>query len=144
MASKALFAPIAKHRVTASTPVREGTDLDVERCAALHNTLMLYGWVCGGKKLSDMARKSWWSRHGSQPLQKVLHPEIVRYLQKIFDLPGHNFFYHLKGLAPSVDMLRLGNVLEDEDHDPDKVEKYRFIVLYSTSGALVSHPAGIV
>lgn len=143
-ASAALFAPVAKHRVTPATPVREGAGLDVERCAALHNTLMLYGWVCGGKKLPEMVRKSWWSRHGSQPLQKILHPEIVRYLQKIFDVPGHNFFYHLRGLAPPIEMLRLGDVLQDDDHDPDKAEKYRFIVLYSTSSALVTHPAGLM
>lgn len=144
MASNALFAPVAKHRVTPSNPVRDGAGLDVERCAALHNTLMLYGWVCGGKKIPEMPRKAWWARHGSQSLQKILHPEVARYLQKIFDVPGHNFFYHIKGLAVPMDMLRLGNLLEDEDRDPDDIEKYRFLVLYTTSSALVSHPAGLV
>ena len=41
-------------------------------------------------------------------------------------------------------MLNLGEVLEDHDHDEAHVEKYRFVVLYATSGVLVGHPAGLV
>lgn len=139
-----LFAPIAKHRVTTQQPSKDGPDLDVDRCAALHNTLVLYGWVCSGKKIADLKRRSWWSRHGSQTLESLLRPSLVRYLTKVFDIPDHQFFYHLRGLSRPTDLLQLGDVLEDHDHDDNKAEKYRFVVLYTTPRALVSHPAGIV
>lgn len=139
-----LFAPIARYRVTPQQPAKDDPDLDVDRCAALHNTLVLYGWVCSGKKIPDMKRRSWWSRHGSQTLESLLRPSLVRYLSKVFDIPDHQFFYHLRGLARPTELLQLGDVLEDQDHDDNKAEKYEFVVLYTTPRALVSHPAGIV
>jgi len=144
MAAITLFGPIAKQRVNSKQPPRETDGLDVDRCAALHNTLLLYGWICSGKKIPQMEKKSWWSRHGSQSLKELLRPSIVRYLSKIFDVPGHNLFYHVSGLARPPDMLMLGDVLEDQDRDDLRKEKYRYIVLYSTSKDHVSHPAGIV
>nr|POE74320.1 hypothetical protein CFP56_70795 [Quercus suber] len=139
-----LFASIAKQRVTPEQPSRNDSDLDVDRCAALHNTLMLYGWVCSGKKISDMQKRSWWSKHGSESLQKLVRPSLKRYLSKVFDVPGHNFFYHVTGIARPMEMLLLGQLLEDPDHDASKVEKHRFLVIYTASKELVKAPAGIV
>lgn len=73
-----------------------------------------------------------------------MHPELIKYLSKIFDIPDHNFFYHISGLTTPIDMLKLGDVLEDPDRDDSKTEKYRFVVLYSTSRGLATQPAGIV
>ncbi|KAK3637673.1 hypothetical protein LTR56_013505 [Elasticomyces elasticus] len=146
-AANPLFAPIAKHRITASTPLNDKyeNDLDVDRCAALHNTLMLYGWICSGQKLPALKKQSWWSRHGSQSLQQILKPSLVKYLSKIFDVPDHCFFYHLRGLTKPGEMLQLGDVLEDRELGRGlEGEKYRFVVLYATPKALVSHPAGLV
>jgi hypothetical protein len=144
-ATAALFAPIAKQRVTAKQPPTPGNDLDADRCAALHNTLLLYGWVLSGKKIFQMEKRSWWGKYGSDSLKQILRPKVVRFLSKVFDVPGHNFFYHVSGLASEKEMLELGDMLEDREHDDSrKVEKYRFIVLYNSSPALVSHPAGIV
>lgn len=144
MASITLFSPIAKQRVTRQTPPSPGDEIDVARVAALHNTLLLYGWVCSGKKIPQMEKKSWWSKHGNPSLQKLLRPHVVRYLSKVFDVPNHNVFYHISSLATEKEMLQLGEVLEDNDHDSDKTEKHRFIVLYKTSRNHVSQPAGIV
>ena len=144
MATASLFAPVAKHRVTEDNPPRNDTDLDADRCAALHNTITLYGWVCSGKKIAEMEKKSWWSRHGSTSLKEILRPSLVKYLSKIFDVSAHNFFYHLPGLARPPAMLYLGDLLEDQDHDDRHAEKYRFIILYTASKELVSQPAGIV
>ncbi|EME43795.1 hypothetical protein DOTSEDRAFT_71585 [Dothistroma septosporum NZE10] len=145
MASNAaLFASIAKDRVNAKQPPSSGDDLDVDRCAALHNQLLLYGWFCSGKKISAMEKRSWWGKHGNDSLKKILRPKVVRYLSKVFDVEGHNFFYHVSGLTSEKEMLQLADVLEDNDHDPVHKEKYRYIVLYKTSEALVSQPAGIV
>jgi hypothetical protein len=69
---------------------------------------------------------------------------VARYLGKIFDVQDHFMFYHIKGLARPPEMLQLGDVLEDQDHDASKAEKYRFLVLYTAARALVSHPAGLV
>lgn len=144
MSPSPLFASIAKQRVTTATPARNDNELDVERCAALHNTLMLYGWVCSGKKISDMQKRSWWSKHGSQSLERLLRPSLKRFLSKVFDVPGHNFFYHVTGLARPLEMLLLGQLLEDPDHNAAKVEMHRFVVLYTASKELVKAPAGIV
>jgi uncharacterized protein YciW len=91
-----------------------------------------------------MKKQSWWSRHGSQAMTAILRPSVARYLGKIFDVQDHCMFYHIKALARPPDMLQLGDVLEDQDHDAAKTEKYRFLVLYAAARALVSHPAGIV
>jgi hypothetical protein len=144
MTTLTLFGPIARQRVNEKQPPKNGDDLDIDRCAALHNTLLLYGWVCSGKRIPQMEKKSWWSRHGNDDLKKLLRPSVVRYLSKVFDVPGHNFFYHVSGLASPKDVLQLGEVLEDAERSPSKDEKYRYIVLYSTSRDHVTHPAGIV
>ena len=60
-ATTSLFAPIAKQRVTKATPETSKDDLDANRCAALHNTLLLYGWVLSGKKINQMKKESWLS-----------------------------------------------------------------------------------
>lgn len=145
MTTLTLFGPIARQRVNEKQPPKVLDDLDIDRCAALHNTLLLYGWVCSGKRIPQMEKKSWWSRHGNDELKKILRPSVVRYLSKVFDVPGHNFFYHVSGLAGPKDLLQLGEVLEDEEHGtPAKEEKYRYLVLYNTSRDHVTHPAGIV
>ena len=144
MTTLTLFGPIARQRVNEKQPPKNGDDLDIDRCAALHNTLLLYGWVCSGKRIPQMEKKSWWSRHGNDDLKNLLRPSVVRYLSKVFDVPGHNFFYHVSGLASPKDVLQLGEVLEDAERSPSKDEKHRYIVLYSTSRDHVTHPAGIV
>lgn len=142
----ALFSGIAKDRVSASNPASSGTDIDADRCAALHNTLTLYGWVCSGKKISTLTKRTWWSTHGNERLKQILRPKLVRYLSKIFEVPNYNFFYHVSGLATPAHMLGLADVLEDPDHDHDdpKEDKYRFVIIYKSSEALVTQPAGIV
>jgi len=145
MATATLFRGIQKDRVTKKQPASGGTLFDADRCAAIHNTLVLYGWFSSGKKISDLKKRTWWGRHGNDNLKKLLRPQVVRYLSKIFDVPDHNFFYHVSGLASEKAMLQLGDVMEDSDRfDLTHTEKHRFIVLYETSKNLVSHPAGIV
>ncbi|KAF7185507.1 hypothetical protein HII31_13131 [Pseudocercospora fuligena] len=146
MATKVLLNGIAKDRVSQKQPPTPGSDLDAERCAALHNTLLLYGWVCSGKKINQLEKRSWWGKHGNEHLSKILRPKVVRFLSKVFDVPAnHNFFYHVSAIASEKELLNLGEVLEDNDHlTPAGKEKYRFIVLYRTSSALVSQGAGIV
>jgi hypothetical protein len=144
MTTLTLFGPIAKHRVSDKQPSGNGLELDWERCAAMHNTLLLFGWVCSGKRIPQMDKKSWWSRHGNSQLKAILSPSLVKYLSKIFDVPGHNFFYHISGLASPKDMLELGERLRDDDRQPAHEAKHRYVVLYSTPKEHVSHPAGIV
>ncbi|RMY02885.1 hypothetical protein D0866_15574 [Hortaea werneckii] len=143
-ATEAIFAPIAQHRVTARQPETSKDDVDSNRCAALHNTLLLYGWVVSGKKIFEMKKESWWSRNGNDELRQILRPGLVRYLSRVFDVPGHSLFYHVTGLASPKEMLELGDVLQDEGHEQRRMEKHRFVVLYKSSKELVSHPAGLV
>jgi len=144
MTTLTLFGPIGKHRVNEKQPPRQIDELDVDRCAAMHNTLLLFGWVCSGKKIPALEKRSWWSRHGTPALKQTLRPSVVRYLSKIFDVPGHNLFYHISGLANPSEMLQLGDVLDDHRHGKAHEERHRFIVIYNSSKAQVSHPAGIV
>ncbi|KAK5129517.1 hypothetical protein LTR08_003176 [Meristemomyces frigidus] len=145
MAATSLFDPIAHHRVSAKFPASTSNELAIDRCAVLHNTLLLYGWVCSGKKIHELQKRSWWSNNGSDALRSVLRPCLVRYLSKVFDVPfKHCFFYHISGLARPKEMLKLGEVLRDDDRVSDRAEKHRFVVLYATNLDLVSHPAGIV
>ncbi|KAH9841285.1 hypothetical protein Tdes44962_MAKER07787 [Teratosphaeria destructans] len=144
-ATVTLFAPIAKQRVTADNPATAGNDLDADRCAALHNTLLLYGWVCSGKKIFQMEKRSWWGKHGSDDLKRILRPTVVRFLSKVFDVPGHNFFYHVPGLATAKEMLQVSEMIEDgKANDPQLHERHRFLVIYASSKALVTNPAGVV
>lgn len=140
-----LFAGIAKDRVNEKHPPSPGTDIDADRCAALHNTLTLYGWFCSGKKISQLTKRTWWSTHGNDALKKILRPKLVRYLSKIFEVPNFTFFYHVSELAKPEHMLKLADVMEDVEHDNPRLEdKFRFVILYKTSEALVSQPAGLV
>lgn len=141
-----LLAGIAKDRVTAKNPPTSGIDLDADRCAALHNTLTLYGWVCSGKKISELRKRTWWSTHGNDSLKANLRPAVVRFLSKIFEVPNYNFFYHVSGLSSPFHMLGMADVMIDDEHDHSgkKHEKHRFPIIYKSSEALVSQPAGIV
>lgn len=140
-----LLEGIAKERVNPKQPAKPGQDLDADRCAALHNTLTLYGWIQSGKKISELTKRTWWSTHGNDSLKEILRPKLVRYLSRIFEVPNYTFFYHVSGLAHPTHMLGLAEVLEDAEHDdPKRSEKYRYVILYKSSEALVSQPAGIV
>jgi hypothetical protein len=140
------FASIANQRVSAQRPPRQSPELDFERCAALHNTISIYGWLRSGRKVADMDRKTWWMKHGSKTLEVLLRPSLVRYLKKIFDLPGgdgSHFFYYISRLAKPREMLYLGDLLNDGEKKIQG-EKHRFITLYLTNKELVSQRSGIV
>lgn len=142
MASAAVFQTVAKHRVTKANPARDDDELDIERCAALHNTLAMYGWICSGKKIADMEKKSWWAKNGSTAVKEMLNPALAKFLAKSFALNSSNFFYFVSGLSRPTQMMELDELLEDHRHNRSR--KFRFIILYSTSAELVSQPAGIV
>lgn len=140
------FASIANQRVTPSRPPRDTKELDYDRCAALHNTIAIYGWLRSGRKVADMDRKTWWQKHGNATLEVLLRPSLVKYLKKIFDLPGGNgshFFYYISRLARPREMIYLGDILNDSEKKI-KGEKHRFITLYLTNKELVSQRSGIV
>lgn len=136
------FLSIAKHRVSAKNPARDGPVMDFERCAVLHNSISIYGWVRSGRQIADMDRRTWWVKNGSPVLERYLRPSLVKFLKKVFDMPGHNFFYYVSGLAGPKQMAGFGALLEDEEHKQD--ERNRFITLYLTSKDLVTKPNGIM
>ncbi|KEQ89164.1 hypothetical protein M438DRAFT_401332 [Aureobasidium pullulans EXF-150] len=140
------FASIASQRVSAQKPPRQTPELDFDRCAALHNTISIYGWLRSGRKVADMDRKTWWMKHGTKTLEVLLRPSLVKYLKKIFDLhggDGSHFFYYISRLAKTREMFYLGDLLDDNEKKL-KGEKHRFITLYMTNKELVSQRSGIV
>lgn len=139
MTTLTLFGPIARQRVNEKQPPKNSGDLDITRCAALHNTLLLYGWVCSGKRIPQMEKKSWWSRHGNDELKKFLRPSVVTYLSKVFDVPGHNFFYHVSGLAGPKDVLQLSEALDDAERKPSPRRRNTATLFFTTHRAIMSH-----
>lgn len=137
------FLSIAKHRVTAAHPPKDGPELDYERCAVLHNSIAIYGWVRSGRQIADMDRRPWWTKHGSELLQRYLRPSLVKFLKKVFDFPKANFFYYVSGLAGPRQMAGFGELLADEEHK-QRDERNRFITLYLTSPDLVTKPNGLM
>ncbi|KAG9690144.1 hypothetical protein KCU95_g13948, partial [Aureobasidium melanogenum] len=140
------FASIANQRVTSQRPPRDAPELDFDRCAALHNTIAIYGWLRSGRKVADMDRKTWWQKRGNTTLEVLLRPSLVKFLKKIFDLPGgdgSHFFYYISRVAKPREMLYLGDLLDDSEKKI-KGEKHRFITLYMTNKELVSQRSGIV
>ena len=85
-------------------------------------------------------------KHGTKTLEVLLRPSLVKYLKKIFDLPGgdgSHFFYYISRLAKTREMFYLGDLLDDNEKKL-KGEKHRFITLYMTNKELVSQRSGIV
>ena len=136
------FQSVAAHRVTASQPPRQIVQLDADRCAALHNAITIYGWLCSGKKIAEMDRKTWWARYGDDKLLTSLRPSLVKFLKRVYTLPSGNFFYYVTGLAPPKHMGSLNLILQNEDRKD--VNPNRYLLVYLASGELVSHACGIV
>jgi hypothetical protein len=105
------FLDIAHLRVNEEQPATStSTGLDFERCSALHNAIVRYGWLTSGHDLSDLPEHTWWtSCEHDRELAEVephLHHSVISFLKRALDQspfpdePQHNnFFYCLGELA---------------------------------------------
>lgn len=146
-----LFSPpaLTSWRVTPENPVRYAHSLDVERCVALHNEIVQYGWgkSSRGQAGEELEAVNWYERssrddaYRDEQLDSV-RPRLSSPLAAFLDgalTTGveHSFFYHVSGLnSPSQFFF------SHEDFHDD-LEKDRFLTLYAAHN-LASHPDGLV
>ena len=59
--------------------------MDVERCLALHNEILYYGWVGSGRSLGSLEStcKSWFETFGeeAEAVRSNLTPDLIRFLE---------------------------------------------------------------
>jgi hypothetical protein len=137
------LSDIRAHLVTADNPARGGDTLDHERCALLHNFIVEYGWVGGGRSLADLERRSFFERYGGEAdaIRVHLDPSLVAFLEAIYyveGVPGSAFFFWVEGITPPSEMW----FTQLEGTDEDEYGS-RFLTLYSTNLGICSHPDGI-
>lgn len=133
-------APLSSWRVTPDNPVRYPNSLDVERCAALHNELLWYGWNVPGGKAEDFPGVNWFDYHrnAAAEVKPRLSAPLTAFLERAHAINGsHSFLYHVGGLTSPLIMWQNHEGLQDfADRD-------RFLTLY-IGHSIASHPDGLV
>lgn len=116
--------------------------MDYERCAALHNELLIRAIKgCGGEMPPEPL--NWWeARVPSDEVANGLHPSLIEFLKRAWDEdvmpPYSKLFVFLGALKSPDDMRDHMDLYEDED------EEGRFIKLYESSHYRVSDDEGIL
>ncbi|KAF7518591.1 hypothetical protein G7054_g13402 [Neopestalotiopsis clavispora] len=130
-------------RVTPDNPVRYAGSLDVERCAALHNEILWYGWNKSGGRPEDFPGVNWHEHHrgddGAADARKRLSAPLAAFLDQALTTSDfrQSFFYHLSGLnAPAY-------MWDNHDWYQDEFDKDRYLTLY-LAHSMASHPDGLV
>jgi hypothetical protein len=121
-------------RVTAENPPSSGEELDYERCAALHNTILKLGWVGCGLDLADLGTQHWWDSYGSEDLENQLAPSLVEFLKRVIRRPNGDWTWHwfLDGIVVPDIFFDHDNECDSDDSD---YEEDRFVWLYSYPSA---------
>ena len=127
--------------VTATNPARNGSAMDHQRCARLHNYIVAYGWLGQGHAMRDMQIRSFSEAFADEAGQldgRRLHPSLLSFLESINVPPSWPpFFFWVAGILPPSMMFPPEDMFPDEEVD-------RFVTLYSTNLGLGSHPLGLV
>jgi hypothetical protein len=124
------FLDIAHLRVSEEHPATSTpAGLDFERCSALHNAIVRYGWLTSGHDLSDLPEHTWWMcrEHDAELTQvesRLIH-SVTSFLKRALD-PGNfpdeeqnSFFYCLNSLALPFQLWEAtGNI------NPDHITLY--------------------
>lgn len=139
------FSDIAQYRVTEAQPATSSSSgLDFERCSALHNAIVRYGWTVGGYELTDLSDRTWWAsqENESEDLSEVesrFDTSVQEFLKRALnpgDFPDgeeNGFFYTLAGLATPDQLWEFTG-----DVNPDH------ITIYLTHDGLSDTLAGVV
>jgi len=120
--ARSMFTPVDYHRVKKDNPPTssETVGLDYERCSALHNAIVKFGWIASGHSADDFSATSWWEHWSTEApeslprLKSEFHSSIVQFLKRAIpqsvlrsDDTQHeqNFFYTIAGLANPTAIL---------------------------------------
>ncbi|OTA91100.1 hypothetical protein M434DRAFT_356439 [Hypoxylon sp. CO27-5] len=112
--------------VTADNPARADlSQMDYERCAALHNYLVQYAWVSEGHPPASLpSNNTFFTAHGAaaEDLRSRLHPSLAAFLATAMMPPlgGPPFFFWVNGLS-DLDFFFADQVTELYDEPEDSV-----------------------
>lgn len=127
--------------VTFNNYIRDIDRFDVERCIALHNEIVMHGWVGSGRDPANFTGKNWFDRVGD-PADRTrdrLSTPLTRFLEGalITDEPNYSFFYYVYGLSYPEGMWSMHDAFAPHG-DPN-----RYLTLYGATN-IASHPEGLV
>lgn len=140
-----IFSDIAQYRVTEAQPATStSSGLDFERCSALHNAIVRYGWRASGYELADLPDRTWWASQEDEgedliEVESRLDHSVQEFLKRALnpdefpDGEENSFFYTLAGLATPDQLWEF-----TDDINPEH------ITLYLTHEGLSDNLAGIV
>jgi hypothetical protein len=118
--------------------------MDVERCIALHNEILLYAWINAGRSPESFESEctTWLDVFSdeAEATRAAFIPDVVRFLEgaRMSDPNDMSFFYWVNGLAGPEYMLEF-----DIEGADDEGWTERYIVLYMMN-SFVSHGCGVV
>jgi hypothetical protein len=124
----AIQVDISRWLVTSSKPPRQTDGLDYERCAALHNYIVAYGWIASGLNPAKLPRRTWFDIHSAEAdeQRENLHDSVNEFLKRAWVVTEDmTFFYWVSRLSLPEQLW--------EDHPPDLAEEgeeLRFFTLY--------------
>ncbi|KAG9662454.1 hypothetical protein KCU64_g1939, partial [Aureobasidium melanogenum] len=150
----AIFDDVRHLLVNDDNPAREEGNLGYERCAALHNAIVKYGWTASGRSLDDLPTVTAWGKDPDAWEEDIdrLHPSMVEFLKAAYDtgLPDteqsydgmprdYKFFYFLEGLIGP-------HGHEAPGYNYDEFEDFpgQYMTLYTVNERLGSHPHGLI
>jgi hypothetical protein len=124
--------------------------MDVERCIALHNEILRYGWVGSGRSPESLESgcRTWFDTFGeeAEAIRSDLAPDLIRFLEHarfIRDPESKvNFFYWVQNLASPEYMLQMSDMFPYGSRN-GKEWKQRYMVLYAMSN-FTGHICGLV
>jgi hypothetical protein len=121
--------------------IRDIDTFEVERCIALHNEILMHGWVGSGRDAANFTGKNWFDHLGDQAnnARGRLSTPLTRFLKGALttDENNYSFFYHVGGLGYPLSMWTTHEAFGG-DMDPD-----RYLTLYMANN-IASHPDGLV
>ncbi|KAK5701319.1 hypothetical protein LTR17_022691 [Elasticomyces elasticus] len=124
--------------VTPENPPQDVDGMDHERCAALHNAILKYGWVRSGRDADDFDQQSrpWLELHPLTAEDDFLHPSILDFFRSaraLLDDQQVNLFYNVWGINHSP-----------RGHEYCFPDEDQSLLLYGTHPSLASQIDGLV
>lgn len=78
-----VFDDVRDRLVSDDNPARGGGDMDYERCAALHNAIVKYGWTASGRSFDDLPLTTCWEANvGWDDDGDRLQPSLIQFLKR--------------------------------------------------------------
>jgi len=147
-----IFDEIRDQLISDHNPARDGREMDYERCAALHNAIVKYGWTTSGRLLEDLPTTTCWqaAEEGWEQNADRIHPSMIEFLKRAYDtqLPEteplynfcsreYKFFYFLDGLIGPRGY---------EAYNFEHIEGFsgQYMTLYTPNDRLGSHASGLM